>query len=645
MATKSTSTGAQPVWLGEPFTVTLDRLTLSGDNVRDTNSVSKEGVAQMAAMLLAQGQINPLVVSKTGEGFCVHAGGRRLRGFWKLRDDTKIAADFAVTVREVAPEAALDISLTENLSQEAMHPVDEFQAFARLAQKGQTEQQIAKAFGLSVLHVKRRLKLSTVAPSLLDLFRQKEIGLDEVMALTACHDQDHQVQLWKSLPTWNRSAQHIARRLADEEVSSDDPRLKLVSVEQYVAAGGALRQDLFSEKGTTQHLCDGALLDFLIAEKLEERAAEVRGAGWAWVDVLPELGYSERRHYLPYPTSLLPETDEQAQRRQALQTEIDLLQEQVDALTDAEETDDADTGEGEQGATDWDGIDRLQESIEALEKQIREIELERVDLDGVDKAVAGALVYLDEGQIVCDAPLVRASDRKQLQTIVAKNNESQDAQNQEGAAPKEAPISESLMRNLSAHRTAALQASLMQNTPVALACLASAMAQSQFHWGGHDNPVKVSTSAQWHVLEQASPSMAQGPAYEALVKAKEAWKGRLPEKASELLAYFLAQPMQTSLDMLVFCTSLSVNAIQTTAESRSPAHEIAQAIALDMGQWWSPNADNYLSLVPKVKIIEALVQAKGDGAALGLDKLKKPDLVVRAESLLVGSGWLPQSLR
>jgi hypothetical protein len=36
---------------------------------------------------------------------------------------------------------------------------------------------------------------------------------------------------------------------------------------------------------------------------------------------------------------------------------------------------------------------------------------------------------------------------------------------------------------------------------------------------------------------------------------------------------------------------------------------------------------------------------KGDGALVGLDKLKKPDLVVRAESLLVGSGWLPEPLR
>jgi hypothetical protein len=36
---------------------------------------------------------------------------------------------------------------------------------------------------------------------------------------------------------------------------------------------------------------------------------------------------------------------------------------------------------------------------------------------------------------------------------------------------------------------------------------------------------------------------------------------------------------------------------------------------------------------------------KGDGAVVGLDKLKKPDLVVRAESLLVGSGWLPEPLR
>lgn len=53
-------------------------------------------------MLFSQGQINPLVVSKTDGGqYTVHAGGRRLRGFWMLREQGKITDEHEVQVREI----------------------------------------------------------------------------------------------------------------------------------------------------------------------------------------------------------------------------------------------------------------------------------------------------------------------------------------------------------------------------------------------------------------------------------------------------------------------------------------------------------------------------------------------------------------
>lgn len=124
--------------LSSPFLVPLSALVLEeGENVRSTSSVTKDGIKQMAAMLESTGQISPLVVSRREDGcFSVHAGGRRTRGFWHLRDQKKIAADHMVEVREIDATHGLDISLIENISQEPMHPVDEFLAYKRLEDKG-----------------------------------------------------------------------------------------------------------------------------------------------------------------------------------------------------------------------------------------------------------------------------------------------------------------------------------------------------------------------------------------------------------------------------------------------------------------------------------------------------------------------------
>ena len=58
-----------------------------------------------------------------------------------------------------------------------------------------------------------------------------------------------------------------------------------------------------------------------------------------------------------------------------------------------------------------------------------------------------------------------------------------------------------------------------------------------------------------------------------------------------------------------------------------------------------PTAENQLSRVPKVRILEALGEAKGEGAAQLLDHLKSTEMAQEAVRLLKGTGWLPEVLR
>jgi ParB family transcriptional regulator, chromosome partitioning protein len=626
--------------LSSPFLVPLSALVLEeGENVRSTSSVTKDGIKQMAAMLESTGQISPLVVSRREDGcFSVHAGGRRTRGFWHLRDQKKIAADHMVEVREIDATHGLDISLIENISQEPMHPVDEFLAYKRLEEKGYTPEGIAKAHGVKVLQVKRRMKLGEVHPDLLEQFREGKINLDQIMALASCDDQQRQLQAWTSLPTWQRNDQQIRQHLSEDEVKVDDDRVKLVGLDAYLKAGGSVRTDLFSEDGRGELLTDVGLLEMLLADKLEATAEQLRSEGWAWVEILQSFGYEERQKIRGYPTTYLPETDKQASERQALEQQISDKENAVQALWDKDEED-----EGDEAA-----IETLQNETEALEAKVEALRESRVDLNGVDMLIAGAVVFVVGSEIVVHKPMIRIEDMRKLE----KSSPSDTS----GAAPTSGSrseveqqaegMSDRLIANLTAHRTAAVQASLISNQSVALASLAAHMARTTLVRGYSDGCVKISLSTQMYTLRDASPTFEGSPAHKVLMAEHDALMALLPTESDDLLGFFLGQGLDVSLRVITYCSATTVNGVLGKNSTQDALAPLAAALSLDMRQWWEANQPNYLALVPKAKMIEAVVEAHGGPlAADGWDKLKKDEVLDRCTDSLKGTGWLPLILR
>jgi ParB family chromosome partitioning protein len=67
--------------------------------------------------------------------------------------------------------------------------------------------------------------------------------------------------------------------------------------------------------------------------------------------------------------------------------------------------------------------------------------------------------------------------------------------------------------------------------------------------------------------------------------------------------------------------------------------------SLDMAQWWKPTKERYLGRVSKGLILEAVREGVSPAAAQSLEKLKKDQLVARAEERLAGKGWVPSILR
>ena len=124
--------------------IEVNQLEKSPLNARRT--AAREALEEMKASILAHGLMQNLVVTAAGDGgYRVIAGSRRLEALRALQDEGKLPGDHAVPCQVVSDDHAAELSLAENTVRLAMHPADEFEAFARLIDGGDSVEHIAHA--------------------------------------------------------------------------------------------------------------------------------------------------------------------------------------------------------------------------------------------------------------------------------------------------------------------------------------------------------------------------------------------------------------------------------------------------------------------------------------------------------------------
>jgi ParB family transcriptional regulator, chromosome partitioning protein len=578
--------------------------------------------------------------------FAVAAGERRRRALLLLRQRGRLPKEHEVLCELVPPERALEVSLAENSGREAMHPADEFEAFKALIDEGRGVEDVAARFGVSVLTVQRRLKLSALTPKLLALYREDGINLDQLMALTLSDDHATQERTWFDAQPWDQTPAALRRRLTAGEVEAAGSALvRFVGIETYEAAGGVVRRDLFDDE-QSRFLSDPALLERLATEKLEALAAALRDEGWKWVEARLSVDSQALRQFAPCAHATREPTAAEQDELDALARRSAELDQQAQALNDAPEW----------SADEAEMINLEEQDIAARRKAIHEV---RKTWAPEQKACAGAIVTISrEGDVEVMRGLVRDQDRKAMAGAVSvagkggRHAQHRAADDQASPSPAVAPergtpgCSESLTKRLAAHRTMALQAMLMQNATVALASVVHAFVQRSF---GPDYPreasaLQVSPQLSAYALEAAADDIKTSRAWQAVQQAKEAWRARMPEQPGEWLAWLIGLHQAELIDLLALCGALTLNALPR-AVAASSANAIAAALGLDMADWWDPTAEGYLNHVSKAQIVQALKEAGSDLAGGGVETMKKEALVAAAASRLAGTRWLPDPLR
>ncbi len=635
----------------ELLSVPLASLVPSRFNVR-RHSVGQ--VEELAALIEAQGLLHNLVVTEqeVGRGksrklkFAVAAGERRRRAMLLLQQRGRLPKEHEVLCELVPPERALEVSLAENSGREAMHPADEFEAFKALIDEGKGVEDVAARFGVSVLTVQRRLKLSALSPKLLALYREDGINLDQLMALTLSDDHVVQERTWFDAQPWDKTPAALRRRLTVGEVEAAGSALvRFVGIEAYEAAGGVVRRDLFDDE-QSRFLSDPALLERLATEKLEALADTVREEGWKWVEARLSVDSQALRQFAPCAhTNRQPTAAEQADL-DALHRRAAELEQQAQALDDAPEW----------SPDEAEMIDLEEQDIAARRKVIHEA-LKTWTLE--QKAHAGVIVTIGrDGDVEVMRGLVRDEDRTAIAAALGAkgakaHRDPGDSGDDEGtpsmsmAPERRTPgCSDALTKRLAAHRTMALQAMLAQNTAVAMASVVHVFVLRTF---GADYPreasaLQVTPQLSEFALEAMADDLKASRAWKAMQQAKEAWRARLPNDQSEWLGWLIGLPQAELIDLIALCGALTVNALPGAGAAGS-ANAIASALGLDMADWWEPTAEAYLNHVPKAQIIAALKEAGPELAGGGVEVMKKDALVSAAASRLAGTRWLPEPLR
>ncbi|MDR6530290.1 ParB family chromosome partitioning protein [Caulobacter rhizosphaerae] len=640
--------GKAVIQTGEVLEIALDKLKASPRNVRRVSHTAQD-IEARAASIRYKGLLQPLVVEpEVKEGgdpsgyYLVTIGeGRRQalrllakRKLLSKREPVRCVVD---TLNDPG-----EISLDENTSRRDMHPADQFEAWKDLAErKGYSAEEIAARSGVSPHVVRQRLRMGAVAPALLDIYREGGLTLEQVMAFAVSPDPERQMQVYAQLAPHQRQTYAIRRAMTEAKVPADDPRARFVGIDAYVAAGGALLVDLFTENGEGW-LEDVALLDRLVAEKLQAEAVTLREAeGWKWTAAF--LAYPHDHGCGRIWERPLPRTPEEEAQRAALYAERDGLIERYPDLADLPEAAEARLAE-------------IDGELDAL--------ADTYGFDPQEKVRAGAFVVLGyDGEARIERGYVRPEDEPQAEVETAADGMNpepdegdgtgEDGEDDEPGEIEEplgeanAPISPRIRADLTAHRSTALRYALAQDPDLALVALTHALLLRVFRGvGGYASCLDVRLGSRH--LAADGDGIEDSAAARANAERHEAWARQMPDDPEAYWDFVVGLDADSRMGLMAHCVSLSLDAVRgwdNRPMAWKHADRLASALDLDMSDWWSPTAERYLGAVTKGQIVDAVTEGVSPEAAARLTGLRKTEMIEAAQPQLVAARWLPTCLR
>jgi len=221
--------------------IPLSKLVADRRNPRRVKP-NREAHDKLVASIRAHGLLAPLVVRPDGpRRYRVVAGRRRFDAYREVHPDPKTKV--LCRVKKMDDATADAVALAENFAREPMHPLDEAEAFAKLARfEGKGVEAIAAEFGVLESYVRQRMKLAALAGPVRTAYRADEIDTATAEAFAAV-PPERQVELWQETGGQPRHAQHVRNLIEHAWIDAKHAVFDVKSLPEGTVSG-----DLFQDR-------------------------------------------------------------------------------------------------------------------------------------------------------------------------------------------------------------------------------------------------------------------------------------------------------------------------------------------------------------------------------------------------------------
>ncbi len=173
--------------------IVSDYVVLSIDDIvpnpyQPRKNFSEDSLRELAESIKTEGLIQPIVVSSIGGGkFQLIAGERR----WQATRLAGLTTIRAVVDRKAAGLDQLVAALLENLQREDLDPLEEAEAFSRLAREFElSHEEIARRMGRSRAAVSNALRLLHLPAIVQEALRDRRVTVGQVRPLLGLPESD-----------------------------------------------------------------------------------------------------------------------------------------------------------------------------------------------------------------------------------------------------------------------------------------------------------------------------------------------------------------------------------------------------------------------------------------------------------------------
>jgi ParB family transcriptional regulator, chromosome partitioning protein len=179
-----------------------------------------EHLEELVASIREQGIIQPLIARQRGDKYELIAGERRWRAAQRVG-----LADAPVIVREASDQDVLELALIENLQREDLNPIEEANAFARLAREfGLRQEDIAQKVGKSRAAVANSMRLLDLHEQVQSWLTQERISVGHAKVLLSLKSRDEQALLADAIIRRSLTVRAAEKLVAQHFAQSGTPK-------------------------------------------------------------------------------------------------------------------------------------------------------------------------------------------------------------------------------------------------------------------------------------------------------------------------------------------------------------------------------------------------------------------------------------